>query len=52
MIADLRHSFAVNFLIQGGNMKKFQRILGHKNIYDTKELYGETIKDKIPRKVI
>lgn len=52
VIADLRHSFAVNFLTQGGDIKKLQRILGHYNVYDTKKLYGEAVKDKIPKKAV
>lgn len=39
---DLRHSFAVNFLAQGGEMR-LQYILGHNNIFDTKRLYGEVV---------
>ena len=37
---DLRHSFAVDFLKNGGNVKNLQIILGHENIYQTKQLYG------------
>ena len=37
VIADLRHSFAVNFLADGGQMRELQRILGHGNVYDTKK---------------
>jgi integrase len=38
---DLRHSFAVNFLLVGGDIKELQRILGHSSIYETKKLYEE-----------
>ncbi len=37
---DLRHSFAVNFLLKGGDIRRLQYILGHWNIYDTKKMYG------------
>ena len=37
---DLRHSFAYNFLKQGGSMYQLQAILGHKNISMTIDLYG------------
>jgi integrase/recombinase XerD len=40
---DLRHSFAVNFLKRGGTLRELQGILGHDNVYQTKQLYGETI---------
>ena len=46
VIGDLRHSFAVNFLSEGGDMKELQRILGHGNIFDTKRLYGEASQSK------
>ncbi len=39
--ADLRHSFAVNFLTDGGSLKDLQYILGHNNVFDTKRLHGE-----------
>lgn len=38
---DLRHSFAVNFLKNGGAFKALQYILGHQNVFQTKQLYGE-----------
>lgn len=38
---DLRHSFAVNFLNKGGSLRELQYILGHKNVFQTKQLYGE-----------
>ncbi|MAZ48550.1 MAG: hypothetical protein CME65_08300 [Halobacteriovoraceae bacterium] len=47
---DLRHSFAVNFLSQGGEIRKLQELLGHDNVYDTKRLYGESIKKQISTK--
>jgi len=40
---DLRHSFAVNFLSSGGDLKELQYILGHAAIADTRLLYGEVI---------
>lgn len=39
---DIRRSFAVNFLSNGGDMKELQRILGHSSIYETKKLYEES----------
>lgn len=41
---DLRHSFAVNFLRAGGTLKALQYILGHQNVFQTKQLYGEVIR--------
>jgi integrase len=38
---DLRHSFAHNFLKNGGNMYALQAILGHKSISMTIDLYGQ-----------
>jgi len=37
----LRHSFAFNFLKQGGNMYQLQAILGHKSIDVTVDTYGQ-----------
>ena len=51
VIADLRHSFAVNFLAKGGDIKELQRILGHGNVYDTKRLYGEAATKRISTEV-
>ena len=44
---DLRHSFAVNFLKQGEELKELQYLLGHYNVFETKRLYGEITKKKI-----
>ena len=49
VIADIRHSFAVNFLAQGGDIRELQRILGHGNVYDTKKLYGEAVTQRVPK---
>lgn len=38
---DLRHSFAYNFLFNGGEMYQLQAILGHKSIKMTVDLYGK-----------
>ncbi len=38
---DLRHSYAYNFLKQGGQMYQLQAILGHKSISMTIDLYGQ-----------
>lgn len=43
---DLRHSYAVNFLKSGGDIRTLQYLLGHNNVFDTKQLYGEVIKVK------
>lgn len=37
---DLRYSFAVNFLKDGGDIKDLQNILGHNHARMTEELYG------------
>ena len=37
----LRHSFAYNFLKQGGRMYQLQAILGHRSIGVTVDLYGQ-----------
>lgn len=37
----LRHSFAYNFLLKGGEMYQLQAILGHRNIQVTVNLYGQ-----------
>lgn len=44
---DLRHSFAVNFLLENGDMSRLQHILGHKKIYDTKKLYADALSTKM-----
>jgi len=38
---DLRHSFAYNYLKQGGDMYRLQAILGHRSIDVTIDLYGQ-----------
>ncbi|MBI2519021.1 MAG: tyrosine-type recombinase/integrase [Bdellovibrio sp.] len=38
---DLRHSFAYNYLLNGGEMYQLQAILGHKSIKMTVDLYGK-----------
>ncbi|NJM09636.1 MAG: tyrosine-type recombinase/integrase [Bdellovibrionaceae bacterium] len=43
-LLDLRHSFGVNFLSNGGNLRDLQAIMGHANIFDTKRLYGDSTK--------
>lgn len=48
---DLRHSFAVNFLLENGDMKRLQYILGHKSIYDTKKLYADALSEKMQKRV-
>ncbi len=48
---DLRHSFAVNFLAKGGDMRELQRILGHGQVSDTRKLYGEAATIKTAKTV-
>ncbi|MDD4976741.1 MAG: tyrosine-type recombinase/integrase [Bacteriovorax sp.] len=48
---DLRHSFAVNYLANGGDMKELQKILGHNNVFDTKRLYDEAVGKRIIKNV-
>lgn len=43
-LLDFRHSFAVNFLSKGGDIKELQRILGQGYLYETKKLYGDAAK--------
>jgi integrase len=38
---DLRHSFAREFLTKGGDIRELKRILGHRSVHTTIELYGE-----------
>jgi site-specific recombinase XerD len=40
---DLRHSYAVNFLKAGGDIRKLQHVLGHENVFDTRRLYAEVV---------
>ncbi len=38
---DLRNSFAAHFLQNGGDIKELKRIVGHKSIHVTREVFGE-----------
>ena len=49
-VSDFRHSFAVNFLSKGGDMKDLQYILGHYNVHLTRQLYGEVTKKTLSKK--
>lgn len=49
---DLRHSFAVNFLANGGDIKELQNILGHYNVFETKRLYGELTEKRITKNIV
>ena len=49
---DLRHSFAVNYLLERGDMKQLQYILGHNNVFDTKRLYSEVLNKKLKTEVL
>lgn len=40
-----------NSCVLGGDMKEFQLILGHDNVYDTKRLYGEALENRIVKNV-
>ena len=40
---DLRHSFAVNFLLRGGDTKSLQYLLGHQSVYDTRRPYAKAL---------
>lgn len=42
-LMDLRHSFAVNYLRTGGDIRQLQYLIGHDHIYDTKRLYAEAL---------
>lgn len=39
-LLDLRHSFGVNFLAQGGSLAELQKLMGHANVFDTKRIYN------------
>lgn len=43
-LLDLRHSFGVNFLANGGGLRDLQMLMGHANIFDTKRIYGDPAK--------
>lgn len=52
--SDFRHSLAVQFLSKGGTLNQLQHILGHSNVYQTKQLYGAVTKQvlaKNPKKL-
>jgi len=51
VVADLRHSYAVNFLSSGGDIRDLQKALGHWNVYETKKLYAEAGKNQITKDV-
>jgi site-specific recombinase XerD len=48
---DLRHSFAVSFLEEGGEMRQLQYVHGHYNVFDTKRLYAEVLSKKAQKEV-
>jgi len=47
--SDFRHSFAVHFLSKGGSLNKLQYLLGHSNVYQTKQLYGTVTKQVLTK---
>lgn len=47
--SDFRHSFAVHFLSKGGSLNKLQYLLGHSNVYQTKQLYGTVTKQVLAK---
>jgi len=49
---DIRHSFAVNFLLERGEIKRLQYLLGHSNIFYTKRLYGEILNKKLKTEIL
>jgi integrase len=40
-LLDLRHSFARRFLTDGGDVRELRRILGHRSVHTTIELYDD-----------
>lgn len=40
-LLDLRHSFGINFLANGGNLRELQVLMGHASVFDTKRIYGD-----------
>lgn len=47
--SDFRHSFAVHFLSKGESLNKLQHLLGHSNVYQTKQLYGNVTKQVLAK---
>ena len=45
--AHLRHSFAINFLTGGGDIRELQRTLGHKRVNITRNTYGKATAERI-----
>jgi integrase len=39
-LIDLRFSFGINFLKNGGDVKALQKIMGHRTVYNTIEIFG------------
>lgn len=40
-LLDLRHSYGVNYLAQGGSLRDLQAIMGHASVFDTRRIYGD-----------
>lgn len=43
-LLDLRYSFGVNLLAQGGSLRDLQAMMGHASVFDTKRIYGDSTK--------
>jgi integrase/recombinase XerD len=41
-LLDLRHSFGVNFLSNGGSLLELQTLMGHASVFDTKRIFAGT----------
>jgi hypothetical protein len=42
-LLDLRHSYAVNFLILDSGLQDLRLLMGHSKVFDTKRLYGDFV---------
>ncbi|MFH1913218.1 MAG: tyrosine-type recombinase/integrase [Pseudomonadota bacterium] len=51
MAHNLRHSFAVDFLEQGGSLKALQEMLGHDEFKTTSDTYAHVTEDHLQKAV-